>query len=239
MIGLIFSYVKSAVVLVCMTCVCAAGIVCVCLFTPTTFDLVVRIVGLCVLQIASYAAAAVFALRLLSAQIDDGNERCAQEALGERLRKLARRTYFKSVRASILLKYAYTLIYRGAYEKAMENVSNAVIAGGDRIKGEAAVCFCEIFYMRNDARYFAHYFDRAVDALHARNKCKDAAVRAEAGAQLAALRAMRLHIEGDAAGALARLRDFDPDGVKKQHRQNLAALADRIARNATEDTAEE
>lgn len=230
MIGVIFSYVKSALVLAVMTCACVAGIVCVCLFTAETYHLVIRIVGFALLFFASYLASMAYALKLLAAQIADlGGRQCDNEALGERLRRLSRRAVFGRVRGEILVQYAATQVYRGMYAQALETLSDAVIAGKDGVKGDAAVYFAYLFFLKGDADYFRHYYQTAVDN---RKACVSAAkencVRAAANAQLTALYAMRLHTDGDTASALARIRDFSPDDAPLQQQKNLAALCDYL-----------
>ncbi len=229
MIGLIFSYAKSAAVFAVSVCACAAGITLVCLFTSDTFDLIMRLVGLAILLLALYAMSAAYAFSLLMKEIDRlGGDACDCQTLGARLQKIAHRILAGKLRGAVLLQYAYTQIYRGLYKEAMCTVSDAVIAGKEGIKGDAAVCFCQIFYALKDATYFANYYERADETLAKRADTKNARDRAQINARRAALAAMRLHLHGDAAGALARLRDFDTEGVPALQRKNLAALCDKI-----------
>lgn len=234
MIGLILSYRKSAAVFCTMTVLVVAAAVLLCLSAPDGVSLTLRLVGLCVLLIAVYAEGVAHSLKLLAAEIDRvGGAECACERLGARLRALSRRTFVGSVKGAILLQYAYTQIYRGDYGGAMLSVSNAVIAGKDRIKGDAAVCFCEIFYMQADAEYFGKYIQKATQTLRAYAQEKSATVRATAAVRLIALSAMQADLSGDKAEALRRIRDFVPDDAPLLQQKNLAALSEHIAEKGT------
>ena len=63
MIGIIYSYAKSAVVLSVMWAIAVAGTVAACLFTPGRLDLALRLVGLGGWAVASYAASCALALK--------------------------------------------------------------------------------------------------------------------------------------------------------------------------------
>ncbi len=229
MIGVIYSYVKSAVVFSVMLAVVIAGAIVAGMFTQATLDLVLRLVGLAALLLASYAATYAYTFKLVGAEINrTGGEECDVEKLKRRLRKLSQRAYFGSARGALLIEYADTQIYSGEYKDAMITVSDAIVAGKDGIKGEAAVCFCKIFFMRSDADYFMKYFDKAVESLDCQSQSKNSAVRAKAAASKIAVKAMKESLCGDNAAAVRVLDGADAFDAAPLQRRNLAALREYI-----------
>lgn len=229
MIRLVFSYAKSAILFVSLLCVCALVTVCVCLFTADPLDLALRIGGAAVLLFASYALSVSLCRFLIRRETERTTDAGALERADARLHTLARRALFPRVRSALLLQRAYVQLYRGLYKEAMLSASDAVIAGKKSAKGEAAVCFCFIFYCRNDPDYFNKYYETAKNALQAAAQTKDPRDRFVANARAAALAAMERHVRGDRVAALSRLRDFDCDGAPALQRKNLAALCEAIA----------
>lgn len=229
MIGIIFSYAKSAVVFAVMFAVSVTGIVLSCLFTAETLSMVLRIVIFSVLMISGYCAAATYALKLLATEIDKIGEReCDYEKLGKRLYKLSRRTLFGGVRASILIEYAQTQLDRGLYKDAMASVSDAIIAGGDGVKGAAAVQFSRIFYFLGDFEFFAKYYDKAVETLRKHLEAKSEAERVAANVKLVMLEAMNKSAAGDNAAAIKRLDDFDSSAYSPRSIKNISALKEHM-----------
>lgn len=230
MIGVIFSYVKCAVVFCIMLAAIAASAVLICLYTRTRSDMVLRLVGLGIVLIATYCASFAYTFKLMAEEIDRvGNRACNPEKLGARLYKLSRRALIKRVRSAILLEYARTQIYCGKYQDAMLSVSDSIVCGGDGAKGDAAVCFCQIFFMQNDKEYFAKYYDKATQTLQGRAELKDPDDRAAAIATLTAIECMQLHFAGDTQAAIRKLDAFTPTGVVPMQVKSLNALREHIA----------
>lgn len=230
MIRFVFSYGKSAAVFAVMFCLTAAGVTLTCLYTRATLDLVLRLVGLGIFLMVSAVASFAYACKLLAAQIERvGGDECDPAALGARLRTLARRTV-GVVRGGILLEYADTQIYRGQYNDAMLSVSDAIVAGKDGVKGEAAIRFCKIFYMLGDREYFVKYYDTALKALERRQSVKRIAPRDGAVADLlaAALGAMRLSLEGKREEALGALPSSPAPALPAMQQKNLNDLRAHI-----------
>ena len=240
MIGIIYSDAKSAVVLSVMWAIAAAGTVAACLFTPGRLDLALRLVGLGGWAVASYAASCALALKSVAAEIEQSEQGTrSPEDLGVRLNKLTHRALFGPVRGMLYNAYADTLVYSGRYKEAMIAASDAILHGKNGAKGEAAVRFCKIFYMLNDAEYFTIYYDRAEQTLRKKTESRDAAFCAAAHAQTVALKAMQLDLADDRAEALRCLRDFTPADVPPLYRKNLNALSDKIMAAAASESAEQ
>ena len=235
MIRLIFSYVKSAVVFSVMLAVIAAGIVGVCIFTDGKTDLAVRLAGLALFAVAVYAVSCVQALKSISDEIRRASEDCDVERLNARLKKLAKRAAFGKVKASILLEYADTQIYSGKIKEAEITVSDAIIAGKDIAKGDAAVCFFKIFFLNSEREYFDIYYGKALEKLgtrmDAKSKNKEASDTATVLA--AVLQAMKLCLNGDSESAVKKL-DCISAPVTNLQKKNIEALKTYIASGCAE-----
>ena len=140
------------------------------------------------------------------------------------------------MRGAILIEYAYALLCMGKYKDAEIAASDAIVAAGDGIKGDAAVIFCKIYFMIGDKKYFDVNYVKAADAL---GKCvlsKNPAVRNTANASKAAIEAMRLSLCGDYKKAISRLDDFNADAVAPLIQNNLAELKKYIEKLKTAET---
>lgn len=229
MIRVIFSYVKSAVVFCVMLCLIAAGVTATVLFTHTTANLVIRLVGFAVFLIAVYAVAVVFALKLVSNDITNlGENECKVEEVCELLSKLVRRASFKGYKALFLIHYADYLIYKGDYVGAMEAASNAVATNKKDIKEEAAIRFCKIFFYKNDSDYFNKYYDRAIGRLNQtiRAKKQTPQVIAFSNMQITVLQAMQLSLLGKSEEAAAKLKSTS--AFTELQKRNLQSLLEYI-----------
>lgn len=225
MILVIFSYVKSAIVFSFMTLAVAAGIAATCLYTQATVDFVLRIAGLCVLFIASYAASCAYAVKLVDSQCERmGNNECKIEELSVRLRKLAKRAYFGSVRGMISVQYAYALLCLGKYREAEIAASDAIVAAGDGAKADASILFCKAYYMLGDEKYFAINYPKAINALEKYCESKNKSVSDSACAGRAAIEAMRLSLSGDNDAALDRLNGFCAENMPPLLQRNIIEL---------------
>ena len=229
MIRLIYSYVKSAVVFSVMLAVNAAGAVGVCVFTESKADLAIRLTGLALFAVAVYVVSCVQALKSISDEIRLANDDCNVEKLNARLKKLIRRAAFGKVKASILLEYADTLIYLGKAKEAEAAVSDAIIAGKDSAKGDAAVCFCKIFFIANDREYFEKYYDKAIEKLNGRINAKSKNREASdcAAVLAAALQAMNLSFNGNVDSAVKKLDCISTLATNLQ-KKNTEALKNYI-----------
>lgn len=235
MIRVIFSYVKSAVVFCVMLCVIAAGVTATVLFTDTTTNLIIRLVGFAVFLIAVYAVTIVYVLKLISNDITRlGENECKIGEVCELLNKLVKRASFKGYKALLLINYTDYLIYKGDYARATEAASDAVASGKKDIKGEAAIRFCKIFFMQNDPDYFSKYYNKAIDALNktVNAKKQTSSVITYANMQINVLTAMQLYLQGKAEEAAAKVRSAS--GVTELQKNNLNKLLGYIEGNKEE-----
>ncbi len=225
MIRVIYSYLKSALVFSVMLCAVIAGIVLVSLYTPDTFNLVVRIVGLVLLLVVTYTAVYAYTFKLIYTEIHTlGYTDCNCEKLAERMYKLSRRATFGSAKGALLIEYANALVYMGKYKNALIAASDAIVAAKDGIKGEAAICFCEIYFMESDAEYFNKYYAKATETLNKLLNSKSSADRAVASARLTAIQAMNYVLCGNRDSALNLLNGFNAPDTPILIKRNLEEL---------------
>ncbi|MDE7394629.1 MAG: hypothetical protein K2M95_00710, partial [Clostridiales bacterium] len=160
MIALVFSYKRSAALLLALIAAGAAGIVCVCLFVPAVLDLVLYIASICVCLIAGTLICYALASHLLRKQIYALLSADTPKALQDRMRRLTRRAVAGGVKGALSLEYAYALLYDGKWKEALTAASDAMVFAGDKAKPAAYVCLCGAYFGLGEKELFDTFYER-------------------------------------------------------------------------------